>query len=324
MANIFDTAAPGATPDNQNDEVQKELQTRFALLPEELQKVITSSDYQMKLFDLAKKYKMTYEKLGTLELETTLVLLGMTHPRDFPVEMKNILKLPETDFNNLMTEIQVQVFDPIKKALQAVYPEDEDRDETAPVPPKVDTTQKSVMEKAGITIGGRETMTATPEDKSASKYTQDDLLKSIENPPKSTVTELNKFTSAVAQAPITQSTVPPISKPNETIQDSINNLLNTKTVASTNPVPISGVMPKKIDTINPIGSITPTNQVPMPDLPPMAPSDATNIANIPTTTRPTIDTISVAKKTTTDYTLKPTGTPTIPNTTGGDPYRESI
>jgi hypothetical protein len=116
MANISENATTGATPSGQNEEVQKELQTRFALLPEELQKVITSSDYQMKLFDLAKKYKMTYERLGTLELETTLVLLGMTHPKDFPQEMKNLLRLPETDFNNLMTEIQVQVFDPIKKS----------------------------------------------------------------------------------------------------------------------------------------------------------------------------------------------------------------
>jgi len=320
MANIFDTGAPGTTPDNQNDDVQKELQTRFALLPEELQKVITSSDYQMKLFDLAKKYKMTYEKLGTLELETTLVLLGMTHPRDFPIEMKNILKLPEADFNNLMTEIQVQVFDPIKKALQTVYPEDTDESEESqqPVPTKVDTTQKTVMEKAGITIGGRETMTATPEDMSATKYTQSDLLKSIENPPKSTVTELNKFTSAIATPPQPSNVSSP--KVNESMQDSINNLLNNKT-ASTAPL----ATPKKIDTISPLGTPA-TTQAAIPDMPPMAPSDATNMAT-PTQTssnRPTIDTISVAKKTTTDYTLKPNGTPTPPNTTGGDPYREAI
>jgi hypothetical protein len=157
---------------------------------------------------------------------------------------------------------------------------------------------------------------------SASKYTQDDLLKSIENPPKSTATELNKFTSAVAQAPTIPSAVPPVSKPNETIQDSINNLLNTKTVINTNTTPIPGVMPKKIDTINPMGSTATGGQTPTPDLPPMAPSDATNMTSTPVAaTRPTIDTISVAKKTTTDYTLKPTGTP---NTTGADPYRESI
>jgi hypothetical protein len=309
MANISENATIGATPSGQNEEVQKELQTRFALLPEELQKVITSSDYQMKLFDLAKKYKMTYERLGTLELETTLVLLGMTHPKDFPQEMKNLLRLPETDFNNLMTEIQVQVFDPIKKALQTVYPDDENESGTTSLPPKVDTTQKSVMEKAGINIGGRETITATPDDTSASKYSQNDLLKSIENPPKSTATELNKFNSAVA--PSTTPVVAPISKPNESMQDSINNLLN-KTAA---PMNISTEAPKKTDT---------TNLAPAPDMPPMAPSDAAIIPSTMTTTRPTIDTISVAKKTSTDYTLKPSGTPTAAETTSGDPYRESV
>jgi len=324
MANIFDTATPGSTPDNQNDEVQKELQTRFALLPEELQKVITSSDYQMKLFNLAKKYKMTYERLGSLELETTLVLLGMTHPKDFPEEMKTILKLPEADFNSLMTEIQVQVFDPIKKALQTVYPDDQDESGGAtPLPPKIDMTQKNVMEKAGITLGSRETIKTTPDDTSASKYSQSDLLKSIENPPKSTATELNRFSSAVA--PSATPAIAQISKPNESMQDSINNLLNNKT-----PTPINTTLTvaplgvaKKIDTISQ-ATPAPIAQVPMPDMPPMAPSDATSAPIAVTTARPTIDTISVAKKTSTDYTLKPSGTPTTPDIASGDPYRESF
>ena len=63
--------------------IQAELRTRFELLPEDLQNLIKSSEYQEKLFNIAKKYKWTYEQLGTLELETTMVLLGMTHPEKY-------------------------------------------------------------------------------------------------------------------------------------------------------------------------------------------------------------------------------------------------
>jgi hypothetical protein len=67
--------------DKKFEELQAELRTRFELLPEDLQNVIQSSDYQNKLFEIAKKNKWTYEQLNLLEMETTMVLLGMAKNR---------------------------------------------------------------------------------------------------------------------------------------------------------------------------------------------------------------------------------------------------
>jgi hypothetical protein len=50
------------TSDPAFTQIEGELKTRFELLPTELQTVILSSDYQMKLFEIAKKHKLTYEK----------------------------------------------------------------------------------------------------------------------------------------------------------------------------------------------------------------------------------------------------------------------
>lgn len=106
-------------------QIEGELKTRFELLPTELQQVILSSDYQMKLFEIAKKHKLTYEKLGQLELETTMVILGMTPPDEYKAEVAEQMQLSGTDLDNVVMEINAQVFQPIRDKLMGIYTEDE-------------------------------------------------------------------------------------------------------------------------------------------------------------------------------------------------------
>ncbi len=106
-------------------QIEGELKTRFELLPTELQQVILSSDYQMHLFDVAKKYKLTYEKLGQLELETTMVILGMTPPDEYKLEVAEQMGLAGTDLDNVVAEINEKVFSPIREKLMALYSEEE-------------------------------------------------------------------------------------------------------------------------------------------------------------------------------------------------------
>lgn len=101
--------------------LEGELKTRFDLLPTELQEVITSSDYQTKLFEIAKKYKLTYDKLGQLELETTMVLLGMTPPDEFKLDISEQLKVDDATINNIVKDLNDQIFTPIRQQLMGVY-----------------------------------------------------------------------------------------------------------------------------------------------------------------------------------------------------------
>jgi hypothetical protein len=106
-------------------QIEGELKTRFELLPTELQQVILSSDYQLQLFEVAKKHKLTYEKLGQLELETTMVILGMTPPDEYKLEIAEQMGLSGADLDNVVMEINEKVFMPIREKLMALYSEDE-------------------------------------------------------------------------------------------------------------------------------------------------------------------------------------------------------
>lgn len=119
-------ALPPLSSDEQAilDETQKELRTRYELLPSEIQETIISSDYQMKLFELAKKYKITYADLGQLELETTMVLLGMTPPEELEESLAAAInKDRKTTIAPLVKEIDTQIFSPIRTQLVELYAE---------------------------------------------------------------------------------------------------------------------------------------------------------------------------------------------------------
>lgn len=170
--------------ENKN-ETEKELKTRFALLPKEIQSIITSSDYQMKLFEIAKKHKLTYEKLGTLEMETTLVLLGMTHPKNYESDLSEQLKLKPEEITSIVEEVKTEVFSPIHNMLMGIY-------ENAPGETEADVTrnEKSILDKAGISISGETTPTPTSTTKPLDS--RNEMLKSIETPQKSTPVALNE------------------------------------------------------------------------------------------------------------------------------------
>lgn len=129
-------------------QIEGELKTRFELLPTELQQVILSSDYQMKLFEVAKKHKLTYEKLGQLELETTMVILGMTPPDEYKAEVAEQMNLSGADLDNVVMEINEQVFQPIREKLMGIYSEEEVKkgEEFA----QVTTNPNAVVEKTPI------------------------------------------------------------------------------------------------------------------------------------------------------------------------------
>ena len=106
-------------------DIEAELRTRFELLPSELQNAITSSEYQTKLFEIAKIHKLTFEKLGQLEMETTMVLLGMTPPDEYRTDLVEQIGLPEKDVDSIVHEINEQVFKPIRESLMKLYNKDE-------------------------------------------------------------------------------------------------------------------------------------------------------------------------------------------------------
>ena len=113
--------APTDGEEDPFDDVKKELRSRYELLPDDIKQTITDDGYQMKLFNLAKDQKYTYDELGIIELETTMVLLGMVKPADFRDELQMQLKKNDTEIDFLVREINTQVFDPIRASLDKIF-----------------------------------------------------------------------------------------------------------------------------------------------------------------------------------------------------------
>ncbi len=198
------SAVANATIDDQFSDIRGELMSRFELLPDDIKKAITDDAYQTKLFTIAKEKKMTYEELGTMETETTMVLLGMTKPEDFRDELQLELKKNDAEIDALVKNINEQVFAPIRASLERVYAAKKEpidyltesgvkTSETAsvaastPVPPPpaptLSTQDKTVLAKTGVVIS--ETPTLVAPIQASQIPNRNDLMKGIENPQKS-------------------------------------------------------------------------------------------------------------------------------------------
>lgn len=184
--------------DKKFDSIKAELRTRFELLPEELQGVIQSSEYQTKLFDIAKKNKWTYEQLSILEMETTMVLLGMASPDTYQQELATQLGKKPSEITAVVADIKTQVFDPIRASLMKIYTEEPAETATPaqqPVSSEIDT---AVLEKSGITVEE----TAPIQSAQSSPENRGAILSGIENPPKTMPRVLNQVPVAtVPKAP---------------------------------------------------------------------------------------------------------------------------
>ena len=116
--------AIGAATTNDDDpfaDTKTELVTRFELLPDDIKTAITDTGYQEKLFQIAKDQKLTYEDLGVIETETTMVLLGMTKPADYRAELQDQLKKGDVEVDAIVKAVNEQVFAPIRVSLEKVY-----------------------------------------------------------------------------------------------------------------------------------------------------------------------------------------------------------
>jgi hypothetical protein len=188
---IKTTGAQNADADRDDPyaDVKAELRTRFALLPEDVQKVLLDDGYQMKLFEIAKAQKLTYEELGLLEMETTMVLLGMTNPANYRDEIQSQLKKNDPEIDTLVKAVNEQVFTPLRASLEKVYAAKEAGEDTAAPSVKTETAptgslsgaEKTVLASTGVELAETQIQTPRPQNTMPSRS---DILSAIENPPK--------------------------------------------------------------------------------------------------------------------------------------------
>jgi hypothetical protein len=151
-----------------NEETKKIIKEKFDSLPESIQELILSSNYQDTLIEIGKKYQLNVEQLGLLEQETTLVMMGLTPTKDFEVELTRELNIDKIKGNQIVTEINEKIFLTIRDLLKLMYtPEGEE--------PSVEETSEEKEPKTSPDKGRQEGFNLE---------SRDELLEKIENPEK--------------------------------------------------------------------------------------------------------------------------------------------
>jgi hypothetical protein len=101
-----------------DDKTKKLIKERFDALPESIQEVITSSNYQDTLIEIGGRYSLNVEQLGSLELETTLVMMGMTPLADFETELTREVNVDKEKGTQIFKEVNEKVFLKIRELLK--------------------------------------------------------------------------------------------------------------------------------------------------------------------------------------------------------------
>ncbi len=155
-----------------DENTTKMIKERFDLLPESIQELIISSNYQDTLIEIGKKYQLNVEQLGMLEQETTLVMMGLTPTKDFETELTNELNVDKMKGNQIVTEINEKIFLTIRDLLKLMYtPEGEE--------PSVEEEKGKSLETSSRTL-----LDKNIEEQPLEIESREEMLRKIENPPK--------------------------------------------------------------------------------------------------------------------------------------------
>lgn len=131
------------------DQIIKE---HFETLPEPVKKAIASFDWAREVFDIGRKHSMHIDRIGELQTEVMLVVLGLISPRDFQNELMSRIEPNREIALEVSDEVNKRVFIRIRDFMKDFY----EREGAYVSPEKEDelrNSEKSVLRTAGIKVG---------------------------------------------------------------------------------------------------------------------------------------------------------------------------
>lgn len=100
---------------------QQELEEKYKQLPPAVEEAIFSVNAEKTLEEIGKKHKLQIDRLGILANETRLVMLGLTHPKDFIDNLAKRLELDIETAKNIAQEINRRIFHEIREELKKMH-----------------------------------------------------------------------------------------------------------------------------------------------------------------------------------------------------------
>lgn len=127
-----------------NDKLRQQFEEQLTYLPDINQQAMRSFDWATELISIGHGYGLHIDQLEDLQIETMLVMVGLTPPEKYQDELITRLALSPIEADRIIEEVNKRIFSPIHNYIVRGGPE-------KPVAPM------SVMESAGITMTTEET-----------------------------------------------------------------------------------------------------------------------------------------------------------------------
>lgn len=166
----------------------KIIKEKFDSLPKNIQDVIMSTNYQDAMIEIGKRYNLNVEQMGTMEMETTMVMMGLTPTQNFESELMRELHVDATKGNQVVTDINTQVFAKIRESLKAMSAPKEKN----PEPEETENRDAQILNSAGIKMVEPSLPTRTMDiRKEELVENREDMLKRIEKAEPKTLVATN-------------------------------------------------------------------------------------------------------------------------------------
>ena len=123
---------------------------RFINISKNTQEAIAMSDWQNNIHDIAKKYKLSIDKIDPLEKLTVQIITGEIDVGKYKNDIIQQLGLSVDDSNNLITDVDNKILKIIKENLKISLSRNEDK---VPLPPYSSKTTSVISETKENKIG---------------------------------------------------------------------------------------------------------------------------------------------------------------------------
>lgn len=106
-----------------DDETQKIISDQLKKLPSDVKEAIVSVDYKTKLQEITKRQRLLIDQAAKLEMETTLVMIGLEPLVDYISNLQREMGLTETRAKEVAVDVSDNIFKPIRESLRAMNEE---------------------------------------------------------------------------------------------------------------------------------------------------------------------------------------------------------
>ncbi len=113
---------------DQDNETQKIIAEQMKVLPKDLVNAIISVDYKTKLQEITKRQRLLIDQAGKLEMETTLVMIGLEPLADYTNNLQRELGVTSVRAREIAMDVSENIFKPIRSSLQKMNTEQEDEE----------------------------------------------------------------------------------------------------------------------------------------------------------------------------------------------------